>query len=57
MRHIYKCVKCSKYTMKEICSCNTKTILARPIKFSLEDKFSSYRRKAKIGDYGKRGLL
>ncbi|MBI4143320.1 ribosome biogenesis protein [Candidatus Woesearchaeota archaeon] len=57
MRHIYKCVKCGKYTMKETCDCGHKTMLARPVKYSSDDKFSSYRRKAKIDDYRNRGLL
>ena len=43
--------------MKEICDCGTATKIPKPMKFSLEDKFSAYRRKAKVEDYVKRGLL
>lgn len=57
MRHIFKCANCNKYTMNEICDCGNKTSPAKPVKFSIEDKFASYRRKAKIGDYRTRGLL
>lgn len=57
MRHILKCPECGKYTMNETCSCGSKTSAAKPLKFSLEDKFSGYRRKAKLEDYGKRGLI
>ena len=42
--------------MKEICDCGDNTLLSRPIKYSI-DKFSVYRRKAKLKDYIKRELL
>ena len=57
MRHILKCAKCGKYTMNDACSCGNKTSAAKPLKFSLEDRFSGYRRKAKLKDYGERGLI
>ena len=57
MKHIYKCPKCSKYTMNEACSCLEKTIAARPLKFSLNDSMAPYRRKAKLEEYHKRGFL
>ena len=57
MKHIFKCINCSKYTMKEACDCGSKTILAKPVKYSIDDKFASYRRKAKMDDYRKRDLL
>ena len=57
MKHIFKCIVCNKYTMKESCDCGTKAINPKPLKFSVDDKFSSYRRKAKIEDYIKRGLV
>jgi|TARA_Y100000310_G_scaffold240719_1_gene244602 rRNA maturation protein Nop10 len=43
--------------MKEVCDCGNKTLLTRPLKFTPDDKFGSYRRKAKIDEYSKRGLL
>jgi rRNA maturation protein Nop10 len=57
MKHIYKCLDCNRYTMKEKCHCSHKTVLARPVKYSAEDRFAPYRRKAKIDDYMNRGLL
>ena len=57
MKHIFKCNNCSKYTMKETCDCGNRTLLARLMKYTPDDKFSSYRRKAKLGEYAKRGLL
>ena len=48
MQHIMKCPKCAKYTLKEKCpKCGASTIKPRPAKFSIEDKYGSYRRKAK----------
>ena len=57
MRHIFKCSKCNKYTMKENCDCGSKAIAARPLKYSADDRLAAYRRKAKIDDYKHRGLL
>ena len=57
MNHIFKCVNCNKYTMKETCNCGNKTLLAKPVKYIVDDKFVSYKRMAKIEDYKKRGLL
>ena len=57
MKHIFKCKKCNKYTMREICDCGSTTINSKPLKYSEKDKFASYRRKAKLDDYANRGLL
>jgi len=46
-RHIFKCEKCGAYTMNEICSCGGKALTTRPPKYSPEDKFAKYRRRAK----------
>ncbi len=43
--------------MNETCECGTKTLLARPLKFIPDDKFATYKRKAKLNDYAKRGFL
>ena len=56
MRHIMKCAKCGKYTMKENC-CSSATIHAAPPKFSPEDQYADYRRKAKAGLYKQKGLI
>ena len=57
MKHIFKCPSCKKYTMKEVCGCNNKTLSPKPLKYSPDDKMSHYRRKAKVDDYKRRGLL
>jgi len=45
MKHILKCPKCGKYTLKEFCC--EKAITPAPAKYSPEDKYADYRRKAK----------
>ena len=57
IRHIFKCNNCNKFTMKEICDCGNNTLFSRPMKYTPNDKFGSYRRKAKIALYANRGLL
>ena len=57
MKHILKCAKCGKYTMKEVCSCGNNTLVAKPLKYSPDDKFGSYKRKAKLNEYAERGLI
>jgi len=48
MQHIMKCPKCGKYTIWDKCSeCNVSTINPKPAKFSADDKYAEYRRKAK----------
>ena len=48
MKHILKCIKCSEYTMKEQCKCGGKAIPPQPAKYSPEDHYGEYRRKAKL---------
>ena len=55
-KHIYKCISCGKYTIKEECSCGGKAMLPRPPKFSLDDKYADLKRKAKKEELIKRGL-
>ena len=57
MKHILKCKKCNSYTLKEKCSCGGIAVTVKPPKFSLEDKFGSYRRKVKYEELKKGGLL
>lgn len=46
-----KCEKCKRYTLKERCPvCGAQTISAHPPKFSPEDKYGKWRRKAKFGE-------
>ncbi|NUN11464.1 ribosome biogenesis protein [Candidatus Micrarchaeota archaeon] len=46
MKLIKKCVKCSSFTLKPT-HCSESTISVHPAKFSIEDKYGEYRRKAK----------
>lgn len=47
--YINKCNNCKTYTLKLICpNCSNPTINPKPAKYSLEDKYGEYRRKAKI---------
>jgi H/ACA ribonucleoprotein complex subunit 3 len=57
MKHILKCGKCGTYTLKEECKCRGKAVTTKPPKFSPEDKYASYRRKAKKSALEKEGLL
>tara|TARA_B100002003_G_C14032525_1_gene497680 strand:+ start:568 stop:741 length:174 start_codon:yes stop_codon:yes gene_type:complete len=57
MKHILKCEKCRKYTMKEKCSCDGKAITVKPAKFSIDDAYGSYRRKVKFESLKKQDLL
>ncbi len=57
MKNILKCQGCGKYTMKEVCACRSKSLTPKPAKFSIEDKYGSYRRKAKIDEFKSRGLI
>ena len=44
-----KCPKCGRYTLKEKCPvCGTETVSAHPPRFSPEDKWGEYRRRAKL---------
>ncbi|MEK6921397.1 MAG: nucleolar RNA-binding Nop10p family protein [Nanoarchaeota archaeon] len=51
------CVKCQRYTMKQVCSCGEKTAEKKPAKFSPEDKYAHYRRAAKEERRKKEGLV
>jgi len=57
MKHINKCPECSTYTMKESCKCGGKPVTVRPPKYSPDDKYAGYRRKAKRDQLEKEGLL
>lgn len=57
MRNILKCNNCGKYTMHDVCVCGKKALTPKPAKFSIEDKYGSYRRKAKLKNFKKEGLI
>ena len=56
MEEIKLCKECSGFTLQEM-HCNKKTITPAPAKFSVEDKYEDYKRKAKEPELQKRGLL
>ena len=46
--HILKCPKCGRYTMEKTCpECGEKTYSPKPAKYSPEDPYAEYRRRAK----------
>lgn len=51
MVHILRCESCGSYGLEDVCSCGSKRIKVAPAKFSPEDKYAEYRRKAKEGLY------
>ena len=57
MKHILKCSKCNKYTMKDVCECGGRVVLVKPQKYSPEDKYGEYRRTVKKPELIKKGLL
>ena len=49
MAHIYKCLKCNEYTLREVCKkCGEKTSKASPARYSPQDKYSKYRREVRL---------
>lgn len=56
MLHILKCKNCSNYTLKERCKCGGIAVTVRPPRYSPEDQYGVYRRKAKKNELEKRGL-
>ncbi|MCL2333263.1 MAG: RNA-protein complex protein Nop10 [Candidatus Methanoplasma sp.] len=51
-----RCTACKRYTMKDKCpSCGSMTTDPAPIKYSPEDRYGEYRRKAITEEYGENG--
>jgi H/ACA ribonucleoprotein complex subunit 3 len=58
MKHIKYCSKCKVYSMQDTCpKCSGETVLPKPPKFSLNDKYASYRRESKKKELEEKGLL
>lgn len=53
LRH---CSVCKKYTLQEN-HCDQPTLLPRPPKFSLTDKYGEYRRQARLAERKQLGFL
>ncbi|MBD3259411.1 ribosome biogenesis protein [Candidatus Woesearchaeota archaeon] len=48
---MYRCDSCGTYTLEQACpKCRQKTKIIKHSRFSIEDKYGKYRRKAKNGD-------
>lgn len=57
MEHIYFCASCQHYTLEKTCPrCAHATVLARPPKYSPDDKYAPYRREAKKEELQQKGL-
>ncbi|MEM4268366.1 MAG: RNA-protein complex protein Nop10 [Candidatus Woesearchaeota archaeon] len=57
MKHILKC-SCGTYTLKPVCpKCGKDAFSPRPPKYSPEDKYAKYRRKAKENELRAKGLI
>ena len=57
MLHILKCQKCGRYTLSEKCECGGIAVSPKPPKYSPEDPYAAYRRKAKEEERLERGLV
>ena len=58
MNHILFCQNCRAYTLREECgSCHSKAVMPKPAKYSPQDPYAAYRRKAKEGQLRAKGLL
>jgi H/ACA ribonucleoprotein complex subunit 3 len=47
--HLLKCPSCGSYALSVDCSCGGKRVSPNPPKYSPEDKYGQYRRRAKEG--------
>lgn len=57
-RHISVCALCHRYTMADKCpECGAPAVTTQPPKYSPEDKYADYRRRAKRDDIEKAGLI
>lgn len=51
-----KCADCGRYTLNDACPmCSSRTVSPIPMKYSPEDRYGDYRRKAIIEEYGENG--
>jgi len=56
MKHLLKCKTCGSYTIKQEC-CSGETVKPMPAKYSPDDKYGKYRRKVKLPELKKSGLI
>ncbi|NOZ81459.1 MAG: ribosome biogenesis protein [DPANN group archaeon] len=55
--HILYCVADRSYTLRDTCPDGSAALSRKPPKYSVEDKYASYRRKVKRPVLEARGLL
>lgn len=57
-KHILKCEHCGQYTLQTICpACSSTAVPVKPLKYSPEDPYGDYRRKAKRPMLLQQGLI
>ncbi|MBI2144217.1 ribosome biogenesis protein [Candidatus Woesearchaeota archaeon] len=58
MKQIRRCQGCSAYTLMERCGkCSFQAVVPKPAKYSPEDHYAAYRRKAKEEQLRAKGWL
>lgn len=57
MQDILYCPACRKHTMSKACSCTLTAMPVYPAKYSPQDKYASYRRKAKENERKAQGIV
>ncbi|MDR0523219.1 MAG: RNA-protein complex protein Nop10 [Candidatus Methanoplasma sp.] len=56
MNRMRRCCSCSRYTLGEACPlCGSRAVEPAPAKFSPEDRYGEYRRKAVLEEHGENG--
>ena len=56
-KQILKCQRCGAYTLNEICKCGGRAVTVRPLRYSPQDPYAEYRRKAKESERRQQGLI
>ncbi len=58
MKEIMFCQNCKSYTLKSECGqCSSKTVIPKPARYSPDDHYAAYRRKAKESSLKEKGWL
>lgn len=57
MHDIKYCPACRKHTLKDVCDCTLPTAPVFPARYSPQDRYASYRRKAKEAERKAAGVL
>jgi len=58
MGGIMFCPNCRAYTLKAVCGkCSSRSVIPKPARYSPDDHYASYRRKAKESQLREKGWL